>query len=328
MRHRAPRFVTMAAAFLAVTSIPVSTLAQDAYPSKPIKIIASAPPGGAYDFVARALAEGLRVSTGQPGVVENKPGAGGMIGTEAAARSAPDGYTLMVGSTGPFSVTPSLYAKLRYDPVKDFVPIARIVRIPSYLVVHPSVPAKTVQELIQLARSQPGKLTYASSGNGLSQHTNVELFKFMTNTDILTVTYKGSGPANIDLLSGQVNMMIELGPQALPFVKAGRLRVLGVSTATRSAAMPDVPTIAESGVPGFDAFTWFALYAPAGTPAPIVQKLHGEVVKIFSNPEVVNRLAGFGAEVAVTTPDELAAFQAAETKKWSEVIKRAGIKPE
>ncbi len=268
------------------------------------------------------------MSTGQAAIVENKVGAGGTIGTEAAARSAPDGYTLLVGSTGPFSVSPSLYAKLRYDPVKDFVPIARIVRIPSYLVVNPKVPAKTVKELIDLARAQPGKLTYASSGNGLSQHTNMELFKYMTGTDILTVTYKGSGPANIDLLGGQVDMMIELGPQALPFVKADRLRVLAVSTATRSAAMPDVPTIAESGVPGFDAFTWFALYAPAGTPQPIVNRLHGEVVKIFSNPDVINRLAGFGAEVALTSPSELASFQAAETKKWAEVIKRAGITPQ
>ncbi|MDB5798798.1 MAG: Tripartite-type tricarboxylate transporter, receptor component TctC [Paucimonas sp.] len=316
------------AAALGAVSLGGNALAQAAYPSKPIRIIASAPPGGAYDFVARALAEGLRTSTGQVAVVENRAGAGGTIGTEAAAKSAPDGYTLLVGSTGPFSVAQSLYAQLRYDPVKDFAPVGRLVRIPSYLVVHPSVPAKNVQELIQLAKSRPGKLSYASSGNGLSQHTNMELFKFMTGTDILTVGYKGSGPANIDLLGGQVDMMIELGPQALPHVKAGKLRVLGVSTATRSAAMPDVPTIAESGVPGFDAFTWFALYAPAGTPKDIVQKLHAEITRIFSNPDVVNRLAGFGAEVALTTPEELAAFQAAETKKWTEVVKRAGIKPE
>lgn len=316
-----------AAALITAGSISGNAMAQSGYPNKPIRIVASAPPGGAYDFVARALAEGLR-GLGQPVVVENKAGAGGTIGTENVAKAAPDGYSLLVGSTGPFSVAQSLYSQLRYDPVKDFVPIARLVRIPSYLVVHPSVPAKSVQELIQLAKSQPGKLTYASSGNGLSQHTNMELFKFMTGTDILSVGYKGSGPANIDLLGGQVHMMIELGPQALPHVKAGKLRVLGVSTATRSTAMPEVPTIAESGVPGFDAFTWFALYAPAGTPKEVVQKLHEEVTRIFSNPEMSNRLAGFGAEVALTSPEELAAFQAAETKKWSEVVKRAGIKAE
>lgn len=295
------------------------------YPNRPIRIIASAPPGGAYDFVARALAEGLRQGMGQTVVVENRAGAGGTIGTEVVAKSPPDGYTLIVGSTGPFAVAPSIFSQLRYDPSKDFAPIARLVRIPSYLVVHPSVPAKTVQELIALAKSKPGKLTYASSGNGLSQHTNVELFKAMTGTFILPVGYKGSGPANIDLLAGTVDMMIELGPQALPFIKAGKLRVLGVSTATRSAAMPDVPTIAESGVPGFDAYTWFALYAPAGTPKEIIDRLHAEAVKAFSNPDVATRLAGFGAEVALTTPAELAEFQAAELKKWTAVVKRANI---
>ena len=317
-----------AAALFAAGSLSTAAIAQDSYPSRTIRITASAPPGGAYDFVARALAEGLRQSTGQTAIVENKVGAGGLIGTESVARAEPDGYSLLVGSTGPFSVAQSLYSKLRFDPVKDFEPIARIVRIPSYLVVHPKVPVNNVQELIALAKAQPGKLTYASTGNGLSQHTNVELFKFMTGTDILPVTYKGSGPANIDLLAGTVDMMIELGPQALPFVKSNRLKVLAVSTATRSAAMPDVPTIAESGVPGFDAFTWFALYAPAGTPKPIIDKLHAEVVKIFSSKDVIDRLAGYGAEVAVTTPAELRAFQAAEAKKWAEVIKRAGIKPE
>ena len=302
--------------------------AQDAYPSRALRIVASAPPGGAYDFVARALAEGLRQSLGQPAVVENKVGAGGMVGTEFVARSPADGYTLLVGSTGPFAVAPTLYGQLRYDPVKDFAPVARIVRMPGYLVVHPSVPARSVQELIQLLKANPGKYTYASAGTGLSQHTNMELFKFMTGTDVLAVGYKGSGPANIDLISGQVHMMIELGPQALPFVKSGKLRALGASTATRTAAMPDLPTIAESGVPGFDGFAWFSLYAPAGTPRPIVQRLHGEVAKIFSAAEVVQRLATFGAEVAVTSPEELASFQADETRKWSEVIRRAGIKPD
>ncbi len=317
----------LAALALAAGAMAPAVQAQSDYPTKPIKIIASAPPGGAYDFVARALAEGLR-GLGQPVVVENKSGAGGTIGSEAAARSAPDGYTLLVGSTGPFTVAPSIYPQLRYDPVKDFTPIARLVRIPSYLVVHPSVPAHSVQELIALAKSKPGKLSYGNSGNGLSQHTNMELFKAMTGTYILSVGYKGSAPANVDLLAGQIDMMIELGPQALPFVRAGKLRVLGVSTATRSAAMPEVPTIAESGVPGFDAYTWFALYAPANTPREIVQKLHAEVVKAFSNPEMAKRLAGVGAEVALSTPAELAEFQMAEEKKWSGVIKRAGIRAE
>lgn len=302
--------------------------AQQSYPSKPIRIIAPAPPGGAYDFVARIVAEGLQRSFGQPAIVENRSGAGGTIGVDAAAKSPADGYTFVVGSTGPFAVSPSLYKSLRYDPVKDFAPIARLVRMPSYLVVHPSVPVNNVQELLQLAREKPGKLTYASTGNGLSQHTNVELLKSMANVFILPVTYRGSGPALIDFVGGRIDMMIELGPQAIPYIKSGRLKVLAVSTATRSEAMPEVPTIAESGVPGFDAFTWFALYAPAGTPKEIIERVHASMVKTFGEPTMKERLATIGAEVSITTPEALAAFQASETAKWSAVIKRAGIKPE
>ena len=194
--------------------------------------------------------------------------------------------------------------------------------------VHPSVPANNVQELLALARSKPGKLTYASTGNGLSQHTNVELLKSMTDTFILPVTYRGSGPALIDFVAGRIDMMIELGPQAIPHIKTGRLKVLAVSTATRSEAMPEVPTFAESGVPGFDAFTWFALYAPAGTPMEIIEKVHAAMLKTFNEPAMKERLATIGAEVSLTTPDALAAFQASEAAKWSAVIKRAGIKPE
>ena len=313
---------------IAVLALASSAVQAQPYPNKPIHVIAPAPPGGAYDFVARVLAEGLQRNLGQPVVVDNKSGAGGMIGVEAAAKSPADGYTLVIGSTGPFAVAQSLYTKLRYDPVKDFVPIARIVRMPSYLVVNPGVKADSVKELLALVRANAGKLSYGSTGNGLSQHTNMELFKSMAGLFILPVTYRGSGPALTDLLGGQVDMMIELGPQAIPQVKAGKLRVLAVSTATRSEAMPEVPTLAESGVPGFDAFTWFALYAPAGTRAEIVQQLHASVLKIFSDPQAKTRLAAIGTEVAVTTPQELAAFQAEETRKWSAVIRHAGIKPE
>ncbi|NUZ07309.1 Bug family tripartite tricarboxylate transporter substrate binding protein [Piscinibacter koreensis] len=318
------RNLLIAAAALAA----VTGASAQSYPTKPIRILAGAPPGGAFDMMARLVAEGLQKATGQSVIVENRSGAGGTIAVDAAARSAPDGYTLVVGSTGPFAVSPSLIKKLPYDPVKDFVPIARLSLMPSYLVVNGNVPASNVKEFLAYAKANPGKLTYASTGNGLSQHTNVELLKNMAGIFILPVTYRGSAPAVTDLLGGQVDLMIELGPQAIPHIKSGKLKVLATTTAKRTEAMPEVPTLAESGVPGYEAFTWFALYAPAGTPADVVARIHAETVKYFNQPDVKARLAAAGAEVATTSGDELARFQAAETKKWAEVIQRAGIKPE
>jgi tripartite-type tricarboxylate transporter receptor subunit TctC len=298
------------------------------YPDKPIRIIASQPPGGAFDFVARAVAEGLTRAWGKPAFVENRSGAGGLIGIEAGARAAPDGYTFVIGSTGPFAVSPSMFKNLRFDPVKDFSPVARIVRMPSYLVVNANVPANNVRDFLAYARANPGKLSYASTGNGLSQHTNVELLKSMANLFIVPITYRGSGPAVSALLGRQVDMMIELGPQVIPYIKAGRLKVLATASATRTQAMPEVPTLAESGVPGFEAFTWFGLYAPAGTSRAIIDAVHGAVVKTFEDPDVKARMAGIGAEVALSKPQELAAFQANEAKKWAAVIRRTGMQPE
>lgn len=313
----------------AVAAMAASVAANaDTWPSRPVKIIAPAPPGGPYDYVARALADGLQRSLGQPFVVENRAGAGGTIGVDAAAKSAADGYTLVVGSTGPMSVAPGMFRKLRYDPEKDFAPVARLVKMPGYLVVHPSLGVDNVKDFLAKVRADPGKFSYASTGNGFSQHTNMELLKNMANLFVVPITYRGSGPAVTDLLGGQVQMMIELGPVAIPHVKAGRLKVLAASTAARTEAMPEVPTLNESGVRGFDAYTWFALYAPAGTPAEIVQKLHAEAAKVLNQSELKARLASQGVEVALTTPAELAAFQAAETKKWTSVIHRAGILPE
>lgn len=316
------RILVAAAAFACVA------VHADTWPSRPVKIIAPAPPGGPYDYVARALADGLQRSFGQPFIVENRSGAGGTIGVDAAAKSAADGYTLVVSSTGPMSVAPGLFSKLRYDPVKDFVPITRLVKMPGYLVVHPSLGVDTVKDFLTKVRANPGKFSYGSTGNGFSQHTNMELLKNMANLFVVPITYRGSGPALNDLIGGQVQMMIELGPVVLPHVKAGRLKVLAASTGTRTEAMPDVPTLAESGVKGFDAYAWFALYAPAGTPPEIVQKLHTETAKLLNQPELKSRLASQGAEVALTTPAELTAFQASETKKWTSVIQRAGIRPE
>lgn len=300
----------------------------DTWPTRPVKIIAPAPPGGPYDYIARALAEGLQRSLGQPFIVENRAGAGGTIGVEAAAKSAADGYTLVVGSTGPMSVAPGMFSKLRYDPVKDFAPITRLVKMPGYLVVHPNLGVGNVKDFLAKVRTNPGKFSYASTGNGFSQHTNMELLKNMAALFVVPVTYRGSGPALTDLIGGQVEMMIELGPVVIPHVKAGRLKVLAATTATRTEAMPDVPTLNESGVKGFDAYTWFALYAPAGTPPEIVQRLHTETVKLLNQPELKSRLASQGAEVAPTTPAQLATFQAAEMKKWTSVIQKAGIRPE
>ncbi|SCK42945.1 Tripartite-type tricarboxylate transporter, receptor component TctC [Variovorax sp. HW608] len=314
-------------AVAAAMTISVAAYA-DTWPSRPIKIIAPAPPGGPYDYVARALAEGLQRALGQPFVVENRAGAGGAIGMEAASKSAPDGYTLVVGSTGPMSVAPGMFKKLRYDPDKDFAPVARLVKMPGYLVVHPSLGVDSMKEFLTKVRADPGKYSYASTGNGFSQHTNMELLKSMANLFVVPITYRGSGPAMTDLIGGQVQMMIELGPVVIPHVKAGRLKVLAASTGTRTEAMPEVPTLNESGVKGFDAYTWFALYAPAGTPSDIVQKLYAETARVLSQPELKSRLASQGAEVALTTPSELATFQAAETKKWTSVVQRAGILPE
>lgn len=314
---------------VAVAALAASVAANaDTWPSRPVKIIAPAPPGGPYDYVARALADGLQRSFGQPFVVENRAGAGGTIGVDAAAKSTPDGYTLVVGSTGPMSVAPGMFRKMRYDPEKDFAPVARLVKMPGYLVVHPSLGVDNVKDFLAKVRADPGKFSYASTGNGFSQHTNMELLKNTANLFVVPITYRGSGPAVTDLLGGQVQMMMELGPVVIPHVKTGRLKVLAASTAARTEAMPDVPTLNESGVKGFDAYTWFALYAPAGTPADIVQKLHAETAKVLNQPELKSRLASQGAEVALTTPAELAAFQAAETKKWTSVIHRAGILPE
>lgn len=318
-------FRILAASFVVLTSMAAHA---DAWPTRPVRIIAPAPAGGPYDYVARALAEGLQRSLGQPFVVENRAGAGGTIGVEAAAKSAADGYTLVVGSTGPMSVAPGLFRKLRYDPDKDFAPVTRLVKMPGYLVVHPSLGVENVKDFLAKVRANPGKFSYGSTGNGFSQHTNMELLKSMANLFVVPITYRGSGPALTDLIGGQVQMMIELGPVVIPHVKAGRLKVLAASTGVRTEAMPEVPTLNESGVNGFDAYTWFALYAPAGTPPDIVQKLNAETAKLLNQSELKSRLASQGAEVALSTPAELAAFQAAETKRWTSVIQKAGIRPE
>ena len=298
------------------------------YPNKPIRIIAPFPPGGSADLTARIVADHLSKSLGQPVVVENVPGAGGLIAAERIAKAPPDGYTLIVGSTGIMSVNASLLKKLPYDIVRDFTPISVVIRVPSYLVVHPKVPVNSVKELIDYARQNPDKLTYASAGNGTSQHTNPELFKSMANVSIRPIPYRGSAPCMAALVAGEVDMMIELGPTAIPQIKAGRVKVLGASTANRTRAMPEVPTISEAGLPGFDAFTWFAIAGPGGLPRDIVAKLHAEIVNAVAPAEVRARLEAVGAEVVANSPEEFAEFQAKEIAKWAKVIRESGIKPE
>lgn len=314
---------------IAVLLLAISCAASaQGFPSKPIRIIAPFPPGGSADLTARVVADHFTRAFGQPAVVENVPGAGGVIAAERIAKATPDGHTLIVGSTGIMAVNATLLEKRNYDPVKDFTPVSNVIRVPSYLVVHPSVPVSSVKELIAYAKANPGKLTYGSAGNGTSQHTNPELFKSLAKVFILPITYRGSAPATAAVVAGEVDMMIELGPTSIPQIRAGKLKVLGASTAQRTRAMPEVPTIAESGLPGFDAYTWFGLAGPGGMPRDIAQRLHAEVVKALAPPEIRGRLEAIGAEVIASSPDEFAEFQRAEIAKWARVIREQGIKPE
>jgi len=318
--------------FLAVLGFAALSLADpanvnaQAYPVKPLRLIVPVPPGGPTDIVARIVAQELGDSLGRPVLVENRAGAGGLIGTEAAARAAPDGYTLLVGHIGTFGTNPSLYAKLPYDPIEDFVPVTQLVRLTNILCVHPALPVRSVKDLIGLAREQPGKLNYASSGNGTSQHLFMELFKTMAGVDIVNVTYKGSAPALIDVIGGQVPVMFDGISSALPHIKAEKLRALAVSSASRSPIVPDVPTLAEAGIAGFEANSWLGVLVPRGTPAEIVDLLNRELTRIVRAPPVRQNLLGKGAESVGGTQLEFAAFIRAEIDKWARVIKLTGAR--
>jgi tripartite-type tricarboxylate transporter receptor subunit TctC len=308
-------------------SLAVPAIAQaPAYPSKPIKIVVPFAVGGIADTFARAIGAKMGHAWGQPVVVENKAGAGGNIGADYVAKSPPDGYTLVMGNIGTHAVNQSLFASMPYDTIKDFAPIAHVLDAEGLLVVHPSVPAKTVPELIAYARSQPGKLTYASGGLGTTSHLAGELFKSLAKVDIIHVPYKGNAPAISDLLGGQTQMIFATMPTVLPQVKAGRLRAIAVIGAARTPAL-EVPTVGES-LPGFEVSNWIGLFAPAGTPPEIVARLNAEVQKIMRSPEIEKRLESEGAKFIPTTPQSFAAFQRAEAEKWAKAIKEAGIKIE
>jgi tripartite-type tricarboxylate transporter receptor subunit TctC len=301
------------------------TLAQT-FPAKPAKIVVPFPPGGPLDAVGRAIADKLTQAWGQAVIVDNKPGAGGNIGADLVAKSPPDGYTIVMGALSTHAVNPSLYPSMPYDAVKDFVPITLVAMTPNVLVVNPSLPVHSVKELIAYAKANPGKLSFGSGSTGSAGHLAGELFKVDTGVDMVHVPYKGGAPAMQALLAGDTQLMFDNLANSMPQVKAGKLRALAVTTAQRSKLAPELPTMAEAGVPGFDISTWFGLLAPAGTPAAVIAKWNAEVTRILEAPEMRERLALQGAEAAPTTPQQFGAFIAAELAKYARIVKASGAK--
>jgi tripartite-type tricarboxylate transporter receptor subunit TctC len=309
-------------ALLPAFAVSTAAMAQG-YPVKPVRVVLPFSPGGAADVPGRIILNKMSTIMGQQFVVENRPGAGATIGAEAVARSAPDGYTLLFASNT-HVISASLYKKLSYDALQDFAPIMEIGAAPNVLIVHPALPAKTVKELIALAKARPDQIDYASSGNGSSQHLFAALFTAMAGIRMNHIPYKGSAMATTDLVSGQVQVSVPGINNVIQHIKAGRLRALGVTSAKRSRYLPEVPTIAEAGVPGYEATLWLGLLAPKGTPAPIIDRLHGSVLKVLQDPDVQSRVAATGTEIGPTDPEKFAAFLRAEYAKWAKVIQQTG----
>ena len=311
--------------------LPGALFAQAAWPSKPVRIVVPFAPAGTTDILARALAPELGKAFGQVFIIDNRPGAGGNLGADMVAKSAPDGYNLLMGTVGTHAINAALYPKMAFDPVRDFAPIVLVAGVPNVLVMNPAkaeaLKIKSVADLIRYARAHPGELNMASSGNGTSIHLSGELFKSMTGTFMTHFPYRGSGPALLDLMGGTMDLMFDNLPSALPQIKAGKLKALAVTSAQRSAAVPGLPTIAEAGpVKGFDASSWFGLFAPAGTPADIVNRIQQETAKAFAAPAFKERLLSQGAIPGGQPPAEFVKFIAAETKKWAQVVKVSGAK--
>ncbi len=298
------------------------------YPAKPVRMIVPFPAGGATDIVARLLAQKLSEAWGQQVLVDNRGGAGGTIGSDLAAKSPADGYTILVGTSSTHAIAQSLYAKLPYDSVRDFAPVTLLASATIMLATHPSVPARNVKELIALAKARPDQLSFASSGNGGVSHLVGELFKSQAGVQMLHVPYKGDAPALIDLVSGQVSLEFGTAVAFLPYVKSGKLKALAVTNPKRSPVLPEVPTVAESGLPGFEALQWFGIFAPAGTPREIITRLNAESVRIMRQPDMKERLSALGADVVASTADEFATFQKAEIAKWANVVKSSGARIE
>lgn len=323
LHHTTRRTLLASLAVAAAGALPLGALAQN-FPTKPITIIVPFSAGGTTDILARIVGQGLTTELGQSVVVDNKPGAGGNIGGSLAAKATADGYTLFMGTVGTHAINQSLYKKMPFDPVKDFAPLSRVATVPNLLVAHPSQPFKTVKEMIAYAKANPGKITFGSPGSGASPHVSGELFKSMTGTDLLHIPYKGSAPAMTDLLGGQTSVMFDNMPSAIQHVRSGKLRPIAVTTAKRSPELPDVPTIAEAGVPGYEATSWFGMFAPAGTPKPVLDKLHAALIKVLNQADVKKKIAEQGGDVVAETPDQFAAFIQAESVKWGKVVKESG----
>ena len=315
------------AAFAAVASVAAGgpALAADAYPTKPVRLVVAFSPGGFVDFTARLLAGPLGTALGQQVIVDNRPGAGGIVGTELTARAAPDGYTLTVGSAGTHAVNQSLYSKLPYNVLRDFQPVARLADAPSILAVHPSLPVRSVKDLIDLARARPGQITYASAGAGTSTHLAAALFEHLAHVKLIHVPYKGGGPAVIAVLSGETLLTFGTAASVWPHAKNGRLRALAVTGGKRSAVLPELPTIAESGLTGYEMLNWLGLFAPAGTPPAIVDRLSAEALRIMRMPDVATRFHAQGSEPSPLGPEAFAAFVNGEVEKWGKVVAATGM---
>ena len=296
-----------------------------AWPSKPIRYIVPFPPGGATDILARSIADKLGPALGQPVIVENRAGAAGNVGTELAAKAAPDGYTILMVTVAQ-SISETLYAKLAYNLMRDLAPVILVARVPNVMVVHPSVPARSVKEFIDYAKANPGKINFASSGSGTSIHMSAELFKLLTGVDIVHIPYKGSAAALTDLIGGQVSVMFDNLPPSMPHIRSGKLRPLAVTTTTRYPTLPDLPTMIEAGVPGYEASSWFGIMVPAGTPKDIIARLNAEAAKIMALPDVRERFDQQGAIASPGTPEDFDAFIRDEIAKWGKVVKASGAK--
>ncbi|HEY8359250.1 MAG TPA: tripartite tricarboxylate transporter substrate binding protein [Ramlibacter sp.] len=322
-----PQFLARCGRRAAIAALLVlGTAAQAAYPERPIRLVVGFPPGQATDVVARLAAKKLQDVLKQPVIVDNKPGAAGIVGAQEVMKSPADGYTLLVSSSGPLAVNPSLYSKLPYDPQKDFMPIAELTVLPLFFAVHPTSPAKSIADIIQQAKSRPGKLNYASAGNGVTSHLAMELFKHQSGVFMTHIPYRGSPPAVTDLIGGQVDAMIDTGPAIVPHAKSGKLRILAVTTRTRSPAVPEVPTMHEAGVKDFEATAWVAIMAPKGTPPEVVRALHKALSEVWLDADVKASVAAIGGEAVLGTPEQLQAKLASELKRWALAVKVSGAK--
>ena len=321
-----PRLVSASTAFLCVLAAGAG--GAQGYPDKPIRFVVPYVAGGAADIVGRAIAQKLAESFGVPVIVDNRAGAGGNLGTDLVAKSAPNGHTLLMGNVGPLAINVSLYRKLPYDPLADLAPVSLMVIYPNVLVVHPGIAAKSLSELVALAKARPGQLAYASAGNGSSTHLAAELLKSMAAIDMTHIPYKGGAQAIVDVMAGQVQMYFSSTLGALPHIKSGKLRALAVTSLKRPRAMPELPTIAESGYPGYEAVNWLGLMVPARTPPDIITRLNGEIVNIFRQPEFEERLSAQGGEAQTTTPAQFAMHIRSEIRKWAQVIKASRMAQE